>query len=1111
MYIKIQEEGRVCPNKNKTRIKRILNIMRISVLLLTVGIFSLSASIYSQDAKVSIQLENKSVNDVFTAIKAQTSYSFWFDIKDVDIEQQVSLHVTDETVKSVLDKTLKSQNVDFIIYGNHIVIAQKGTLGALKNQQQGITITGTVTDEANDPLPGVNVTVKGTTIGIVTDIDGKYRIHVPGKDAILLFSYIGYATQELAVGDRTDIDVVLNEGILGIEEVVVVGYGTMRKKDLTGSVGSADLQALKGSPNVSLLQGLQGTMPGLNIGMADEAGESPSITVRGRSTISGNQSPLIILDGIVYYGNLSNINPNDIKSLDILKDASSKAIYGAQAANGVILITTKRGQNEGAPVITYNTSFSIGSPYKRLHTKNRESYLQMIQDVFWNEAYTKESGYIAVNENYNIETSAPFTVESIVKGYREGAETDWWKLGTTDATIQTHNIDIQGMTEKVNYFMSLGYDKQTNYIINDKFNRKTARINLETQVADWLKVGIQSFGSFSDFSGESPDISQLTQAGPLRMAFKEDGKLTILEGDLQNPLIGIYNEDCDKRNELFGNFYARIGNIPFLKGFSWDINYGNTLLWVKQFNSNEYAQAETGEVKKFNNSTYNYTFDNIFNYTKTFDKHRTDATLVIGRTKREYENTTARAYGMANQTLGYNDLGQGKNQFVLSDSWEETSSYQMFRLNYSFLSRYMFTGTVRRDGFSGFAKNEKTAYFPSFALGWIASEESFLNQADWLDLLKVRASYGVNGNLVTRYNSLARVTSSAAYVFGDGGTSAYGQEPSNLPNSNLKWEKTHGINLALDFGVLNNRITGNVEYYSTTTKDLIWKKALPELTGFKEIIDNIGEVANRGIEFTLNATPVRSKDFRWDLTFNYSRNKNKIVHLLGDVDGDGIEDDLISSNLFIGQPISAVYQYDVNGIYQLGDDIPAGYYAGSYRITDHSGDGALSADDRILLGMSDPSYRFSIHNNFRYKGFSLKVFLNAVQGGKNGYLANCDPFAAYTPQYISQKGMYEEVDFWTPSNPDAKFRSPSGTSSINPNVYQKRSFVRLQDVILSYDFDPNLLSKTHIAALRLFVSGKNLYTWTKWDGWDPETGSGIGYGGRPVMRHFTMGLELTLK
>lgn len=627
--------------------------MRLYLLFLIIGVTQvLGSNTYSQSTTFTLRMNNASIEDVLNTIEEQSEFRFLYNKKIVDVDRRIDISADGDNISEILDDLFQNAGISYAISDRQIVLNKEGTFLSV---QQTKRITGVVTDQYGEAIIGANVVVKGTTHGTITNYDGEFSIEVP-ENAVLKISYIGYIEQEIVVGSRNRLDIKMSEDTQAIDEVVVIGYGTARKKDVTGSVVSADLGALKGSPNVNILQGLQGTVPGLNVGMVDEAGESPSITVRGRSTISGNQSPLIILDGIVYYGSITSLNPNDIQSFDILKDASSKAIYGAQAANGVILITTKRGQNEGAPVITYNTSFSIGSPYNRQHSKNRESYLKMIQDIFWQDAYTEESGYTAPNPNYNIETSAPFTDASIVRGYREGADTDWWDLGTHNATIMTQNIGIQGLTSKVNYYMSFGYDKQSNYIINDKFNRKTIRINLETQVTDWLKVGTQSFGTFSDYSGESPSLTQIAQAGPLRMPYDSEGNLVILGGDFTNPLIGLYNEDLDKRNELFGNFYARVNNLPFLPGFSWNMNYGNTLKWEKQYNSNTYAQAETGEVKKVNGSAYSYTFDNIFNYVRDFNRHRVDATFVFGRTKREYEKTTARATGMANQTLGYNDL-----------------------------------------------------------------------------------------------------------------------------------------------------------------------------------------------------------------------------------------------------------------------------------------------------------------------------------------------------------------------------------------------------------------------------------------------------------------------
>jgi TonB-dependent starch-binding outer membrane protein SusC len=1099
---------------------RLLLTMKLIVFLTLLTVLKAAAGSFAQT--ITLEARDQPLSSVMQVIKRQSGYHFFLKGERL-AKMKVNVSLERAELNQALDKLTKDLGVDWIIKDKVIILRAAAPMShtiapiGVSIDRQERVIAGQVVDGNDQALDGVTVTLKGTTVATTTDPDGRYRIKIPEGEQTLVYTILGYNKLEQPVGNRVTINATLTSAISGLDEVVVVGYGTQKKADLTGSIASADMEALSGAPNVNLLQALQGTVPGLNIGMTDEAGENPSISVRGRSSLSGNQNPLIILDGIMYYGSLNSINPNDIKSVDILKDASSKAIYGAQAANGVILITTKSGINELKPLISYTGSYAVGEPAKRLHTRNREEYLDLLHDIFWKDAYTAESGYTQRNENFNILQTDPFSTPIILRGYNEGADTDWWKLGTTDATIQRHNISIQGASNRTNYFLSLAYDKQQNYIINDRFDRKTARINIETQLTDWLNIGTQTFGSFADFSGDSPNITQLTQSGPLRMPYDENGNIITEFGGISNPLIPLYNDDVDKQNELFGNLYAKI-KIPFIEGLTWNINYGNTLQWVNQYNSNPFANVETGEAQKYNSSLYTYTFDNIINYARTFsDRHVVDATFVVGKTHREFESTTARAVGLADQSLGFNDLSQGITQFTLSNSWEENASYQMLRLNYSAFAKYALTATMRRDGFSGFAKNEKIAYFPSIALAWTASEESFLKNYTWLDLLKLRASYGVNGNLVARYSSLAKVTSSPAYVFDD--VTAYGHSPNSLSNPNLKWERTYGINVGLDFGILKNRISGNIEYYSTTTRDLIWNRALPILTGFSTIIDNIGEIDNRGWELSLNFTPLKTEQFNWDVTGVFSQNKNRINRLLGDVDGDGREDDLVSSNLFIGQPIGAVFDYEVDGIYQLGDQVPAGYFEGSYRIVDTNQDGVLSAADRTILGMRDPLYRFSIHNHFRYKNFSLKVFLNAIQGGRTGYLGANEPFGSGSPQFVSQMGVWEEVDFWTPNNQGARFRSPAGTSSINPTLYQSRNFVRLQDVILSYAFDSKWLSRLKISKLNVFLSGKNLLTWTKWDGWDPETTipvesgpertNGLGYDGRPVMRYYTAGIELS--
>ncbi|MBU1821908.1 MAG: TonB-dependent receptor, partial [Bacteroidetes bacterium] len=452
-------------------------------------------------------------------------------------------------------------------------------------------------------------------------------------------------------------------------------------------------------------------------------------------------------------------------------------------------------------------------------------------------------------------------------------------------------------------------------------------------------------------------------------------------------------------------------------------------------------------------------------------------------------------------------------------AWNEALNYQMARVNYKFKNRYLFTGTVRRDGFSGFARNNKYGVFPVMALGWVVSEENFMENLTFIDFLKVRAGYGTVGNQTSRYTSIARVATSAAYVYGDGGTTAFGQQVSTLGNDDLKWERTTGVNLGLDFTIFKSRLNGTLEYYNNNTHDLLYSVAIPNVTGFGSIRTNLGQINNKGFEASLTYHVVNNRSVKWTSMLNFSTNRNKIIKLTGvDADGDGKEDDLISSNLFIGRPISTVYNYQTDGIYQLADERLPSFPVGAVRIVDQNGDNDITPDkDRIFLGMEDPAYRFSVTNTVDFKGFTLSVLINSVQGGKDGYLANNNP--SYFREDNSIRNNYiQAIDFWSPANPTGKYpRNISGSrAKIEPNMYQSRSFVRLQDVSLSYNL-ANLFKSGFTKSFNLFLSGKNLYTWTNWEGWDPEATdrdnngnllNGLNTGGRPVLRAFTAGLSI---
>lgn len=994
------------------------------------------------------------------------------------------------------------------------------------------TITGTVTDEAGIPLSGVSVVVKGTTIGVVTDFDGEYAIELPSGNNILVFSYLGMTEQEVTISNNTVIDITMQEDVTGLEEVIVVGYGSQKKSDLTGSVARANIENFSNQPNVSIMQSLQGSVAGINVGAVNSPGENPSFTVRGRNTFAekrdrdGNltpeqpNDPLIVLDGIIYRGSIIDINPSDVLSVDVLKDASSKAIYGSQAANGVLIITTKGGKRERKPVFNISSSYTVETPSNRLHPLNRREYIQKASDLFWEDAYL-EPNFTQVNPDFD--PNSTFTLADITDGFNNGTDTDWLDLATRTGSIKNTNVSMAGSTEKTSYFISAGITEQDGYVKNDEYSRLNLRVNFESKVRDWLTLGMQNFMSSGDYSGASANLRNAIIYSPLIEPFNEDGSLNLFpQGNDISPLAALEVNNEDKRLNLFGNMYADV-QLP-IEGLSYRINYSTNYRTRRENQFNKFGNNELGSAFKFDEALIDRTIDNILTYKRTFNKkHDVDVTLLYGTEKRKGDETRADSGIFLNPVLGFNSLESGdpEQQLVSSAAFEENSLYQMGRLAYKFNNKYLANFTIRRDGFSGFGSDKKYGTFPSAAFAWVASSEDFVAKAlPWANNLKLRATYGQSGNrTVFRYQTLASVDADFVYVFGDGGSSAYGQNISSLSNNSLSWETTTGLNFGLDFSVLDNRISGTIDYYDNKTEDILVEINLPRITGFSTIPTNIGEVANKGIELTLSSINVKTDNFTWKSTVIFTANDNEIVSILGrdnDNDGDGREDDLIANGLFIGESIGAINSYIVDGIYQIGDDIPDGFQPGQYKLRDLNGDGEITPlEDRAIIGRTEPAYRFSIFNDFRYKNFSLTTFINSVQGGKNGYLGNITPTSGqfgefgWTPNVVNNFNTVREFDYWTPQNPNAEFTGLRYTNPIDPSIYRDRSFVRLQDVNLSYSFPKKLLEKYAVQDLRIFLSGKNLYTWTDWNGIDPEAGIGLQPFRNPVMSSYSLGFNLT--
>jgi len=1107
-------------------LKKLFLIMRLIIIFLITSFVSVGANSYSQTARLSVNLESATIEEIFEAIEKQSEYIFFYQDQNIDLNRVVSIEVEHKTINEVLDELFKDTGNTYQIKDRQVLIGfdkskvvkeeeQLQDVGADVDQPQKRTITGKVSDENGESLLGASVVVKGTTVGVTTDMDGNYNLEIPDNAEILVFSFVGMKSQEVVIGTQTQINAIMEANMVGLEEVVAVGYGTMKKMDITGSSVSADIDAFREAPNVSILQSLQGSVPGVTIGQVNQAGEEASINIRGTSTLNGNKNPLIVVDNIIFSGRFSDINPADVESVEILKDASSKAIYGAQAANGVILVTTKTGKNNKASIFSYSGSVSTSSPTIDARLLNKEEYLKKVRDIEWRNAYTEASAYTEINPDWDYYNSDMGPV--ILDGIDAGIDYDWWDAVTQPAYLNNHTFSVTGGTDKTSYYLSAGYSGQSGFIKNDDYSRLSLRLNFDTEVTSWLTVGANISGSFLDFSGEYPTMNSIVSTAPTVSPWDENGDFIINPvGNLAlNLLLASSSDDYNKQNRFVGNFYGII-DIPWVKGLTYRINQGNNMKFFKDFNSTIYGAGLTGSSHKINAYQYETTLDNILNYTKRFGDHDLNATFVYGYNKLNYERTAANGEGYSDLDLSYNNIELAEIHKIESSAWDEASLYQMLRVGYNYQQKYLLTATVRRDGFSGFAENHKSAIFPSVGLGWVITSEDFMN-VPGIDYLKLRCSYGENGNKVERYQSLAVVETGedSKYVFGDGASTSIGRSVASLSNSDLKWEKTLGVNLGLDYAILDSRIKGNIEYYNSNTNDLLWTMVLPKISGFENVLTNIGEINNTGIELYIEGSPVKTSDFNWNVGLSLSHNKNTIKSLLGeDNDGDGVEDDLISSGLFIGESIGAIYGYEIDGVWQIGDDMPVGFEPGSYKVIDQDGDGSITEEnDRILIGHEEPAYQFGIQNTLKYKNFTLRFFINSIQGGKNGYMGVNHPEGSYeTKGNATNTNWFNFYDYWAPTRPDAKYSNPWVGSPVNSSAkrYFQRNFVRLQDISLSYTLPQFTINKLSLKGAKIYVSGKNLLTLTKWDGWDPETGQGIATTGAfPLMKSYTIGIDLT--
>lgn len=1094
--------------------KKLLLIMRLSLILIFTTFLSTTASVYSQAVRVNLDLKNATLEEVFQNIQSQTEFDFFYKNEHLPETKIYSGSFVNERIDKVLDKVLAGTGLIYRILNKDIVITKgenlySGRENMFKNQQQAKTVTGKVVDESGLPLPGVTVVIKGTTQGTITNSDGIYTINNVSPNATLSFSFVGMKTQDVIVGEHSVIDVTLVTDAIGIEEVVAIGYGYVNKKDLTGTVSSVSTQKTMDIPNTNVLQALQGSVAGLNVVTPDRPGESPSVQIRGTNSLSAGNSPLIVVDGIIYNGSLSDFNVNDIDKIDVLKDASAAAVYGSRSANGVIIITTKMGTSD-KPMFNFNAFAGVSSPVYLIPVMDGPGYLQKILDFRQAVGMEAEPSQI---ENYLDIIEA--------ENYKNGETIDWYDKIVKTGVTQNYNLNISGKTDKTNYYLSGTYYNQEGIVDNDNFERLSLMANFTNKITDWYKVSLKTSFSSMDYSGVQAGLYY--GLSPYGTYWENEAEGIYKEYPMEDPLfthpmVNTMVDNKDIRTSLLGQVSSEL-DVPFVKGLKWTLNYATNLRNqnLNNFWNNEHktggGNTANGLARKEIYGNYDWTMDNIINYKRMFlDKHSVDVTLLYSREYQKYEATTSESSDFFNQALGYNNLGLGKVQQTGSDLQDQNSVAYMGRLNYIYNYKYSFTATIRRDGFSGFSKENKYATFPSLAFAWTASNEEFIKDISALNLLKIRLSYGENGNqAISRYQTLARIADSQ-YIFGDGGSSLTTVYLASMANTELGWETTKVKNIGVDFGVLKNRLSGSVDIYFSNTYNILLQRNIPTTSGYSTVWTNIGKVHNHGVEISLNSVNMEKNDFRWESGFIFSLNRNRIDELLGeDLDGDGKEDDNLANSWFIGKPLGVIYGYETDGIYQTDDtDIPSGFVPGDFRLVDQDTDGEITPEDRTILGSTLPNYTFSISNTLKYKNFSFYFLINSIQGGgKDNYYVG-DNIAMHNVNNgmstWTERMNIIDVPYWTPTNPSNEFSRINYMPTRSHPYIEDRSFVRLQDVNFAYTFNSLMLEKIRLKGLRLYVSGKNLFTWTKWTGYDPENSSTIG--GYPMLRTFTLGVDL---
>jgi len=1103
--------------------------MKLSMLFLLVTFFTVHANdTYGQRTKVSLDLEDVTIEKLLDEIESKTEFEFVYRLRDVDLKRKISITVNEETIDTVLDQIFQNTKTSYNLTNKRVYLIRKKEIDVKVDKVDVVpeiiiqqSVSGTVTDENGQPLPGANIIEKGTTNGTQADFDGNYFLTLETEDAVLVFSYIGFKKQERTIGQATTISVQMAADSQGLDEVVVVGYGSVRKSDLTGSVAVISEEDIQSMPITTVDQALQGRAAGVQVTQADAApGGAVSIRIRGGSSINNSNEPLYVVDGFPTT-DISNLNPSDISSIQILKDASATAIYGARGANGVVIIGTLSGKaGQSSLEVTHFTG--VQTIANKIDVLNGQQFAELA-----NEAFIQDG------------RDVPFENPAAL-----GEGTDWQDAIYRTALMSNTQIAFRKGTESTRYAVTGNYFSQDGIVITSKFQRVSARFNLESDINDKLTFGNNI--SFTHITNNEVLVNDGGRGGagvvhnaltvtPDLPIFDENGDYFINSAQIgpgfrrDNPVALAENTTNETSTTRFlGNAFL---SYALADGLTAKISVGADITSEKL---NRYIGSQTfrgfferGIARVQTRNTTNILNENTLNYKKELGKDNLDVLVGLTFQRENFEQLRASGNGFPNDILKFNDLSVAE---VLDPSQTDAGEWALAsylgRINYSLQDKFLFTLTGRIDGSSRFGADSKYGFFPSGAVAWKLSNEKFIQNLDVFDQFKFRASYGVTGfQEIGLYRSLSRLGISE-YAIND--QRAVGISPIRIPNPDLKWERTGQFNIGLDLGFLDNRLRFTLDYYRKETQDLLLDLPVPYTSGFAISTQNIGSTENKGFDIAVSANVINTNNFNWNIDANYSRNRNEVLNLGGlqeffgpNSGSNGFYNPPGSPAILVreGEPVNSFFGYVADGLFRTQDDIDNGpthrfMELGDLRFKDIDGDGGITPDDRAIIGNAQPDFIFGFNNSFNYKDFDLGIFIQGVIGND---ILNAYRLYELTSLRGVHNNLAEVVDRYTPDNIDARYPKADRRGQeqfVSSLGIEDGSFIRLRNISLGYNLPVNNIST--IKKARIYISGQNLLTITNYTGYDPEVNSfgrssinqGIDYGAYPRAKTVTLGVNL---